>query len=90
MDPFLTPGTGYDFDQAACALLVALGVYRFDGRTFGPAKWVFASNNPVGDAVFDLLARLADAGVLERTEDGFRWAAGYDPERFGDHAGRLV
>lgn len=83
--PFLLPGHDYDHDQAACALVVALGIYDPGDRTFGPAKWVFEARNPVGDAVYALLERLADAGVLARTADGFKVADGYDPARFGDH-----
>lgn len=84
--PFLAPGRTYDPDQAACALAVSLGLYRLPpgDRTFGPAKWVFASANPVGDAVSGLLDALTAVGVLVRDADGYRLADGYDPARFGD------
>ncbi len=88
MTPFLQPGVWYDFDQAACALVQALGLYHNDGTTFGPAKWVFASNNPVGNAITEFLCQLADAGLLERGESAdvkdFRLPLGYDPKRFSE------
>lgn len=85
-EPFLVPGEWYDYDQAACALLLALGAYR-TGSTFGPAKWVFASKSPLGDAVYALLDQLVRAGCLE--SDGaccYRWREGYDPAKLGDTA----
>lgn len=85
-EPFLTPGVTFDYDQAACALAGALGVYAPPGSTFGPAKWVFNTVNPVGDAITALLDRLVEAGVLDAPEPGaYRWREGYDPAKFGDH-----
>ena len=83
--PFLVPGEWYDPDSAACALVLHLGIYRSAGTTFGPAKWVFWSNNPVGNAIYTLLDSLADAGVLEwdRDNDKIRLPIGYDPDKFG-------
>lgn len=83
-EPFLKPGVWYDPDQASCAMVEALGLYHTLG-TFGPAKWVFYSANPVGDALADLLARLCGAGVLEANDDGqFRLRPGYTPDQFAD------
>jgi hypothetical protein len=83
---FLAPGEWYDLDQAACAMVESLGLYVSPDTTFGPAKWVFASNNPVGNALATLLDELVTAGVLERggpDEDQVRIPVGYDPAKFG-------
>ena len=90
-DPFITPGVEYDYDQAACALIQALGLYDPQGVTFGDAKWVFCSNNPVGNAVRNLLEILTEAGILTGEKDGhsYRLADEYDPTQFGKHCAEL-
>jgi hypothetical protein len=82
-ETFLKPGEWYDYDQAQCALVVALGLYEHAGRTFGPAKWVFWTDNPVGNALARFLDELVAGGVLERGEDArLRIRPGYDPKLF--------
>lgn len=84
MKPFLEPGTWYDYEQAACALVIALGLYESPDTTFGPAKWVFHSDNPIGRAIDLFLLGLATHGVIEQNEDKFRVPVEYDPKAFGD------
>lgn len=80
---FMTPGQWYDCDQAGHALVAALGLYNCEGTTFGNAKWVWWTDNPVGNAVHEFLDKLADAGLLEKNEDEqFRIREGYDPTNF--------
>lgn len=84
----MTPGVWFDWDQAQCALVVGLGLYDPGGPAFGPAKWVFAARNPVGDALAALLDALAAAAVLEKNDDDqFRIRVGYDPGKFGEIKG---
>lgn len=84
-EPFMKPGHWYDWDQAGHALVASMGLYHYEGSTFGPAKWVWWTNNPVGNAVHEFLDKLADAGLLEKNEDGqFRIRESYDPTKFAE------
>ena len=84
-EPFLKPGLWYDPDQAACALAITLGLYDSGSSTFGPAKWVFAVRNPVGDAINGLLAALVDKNILVENEEGqLSISPGYNQYQFGE------
>jgi hypothetical protein len=48
----------------------------FEAQAFREVKWVFWSDNPLGNALWDLLHALVKAGVLEHREEPdhqFRW-----------------
>ncbi|WP_262282227.1 hypothetical protein [Micromonospora sp. MA102] len=63
-----------DVDCAQYELGRSLGL--FSGRSFMQVKWVFWSNNPLGQALWDMLQALVKAGVLEYRDEPdhqFRW-----------------
>jgi hypothetical protein len=66
-----------DFDRAEYELGAILGMFQENPRDSGGAfrqfKWVFCSNNPLGNALHEMLEHLAKIGVLERNDDGYRW-----------------
>ena len=70
-----------DWDVAAFALGVSIGL--FSEWTNGPLphKGIFWSANPIGDALHEALNALVRGGVLERREEPdvqYRWRAGVD------------
>ncbi|WP_433133727.1 hypothetical protein ACQPWW_16640 [Micromonospora sp. CA-240977] len=63
-----------DVDGAQYELGRTVGL--FADRTFLQVKWVFWSDNPVGEALLDMLHTLVRAGVLEHRDEPdhqFRW-----------------
>ena len=63
-----------DGDGAQYELGRSLGL--FSDRSFMQVKWVFWSNNPLGQALWDMLHALVKAGVLEYRDEPdhqFRW-----------------
>jgi len=65
-----------DWDVAEFALGAAIGLWGPSHPLFLHDKWVFWSNNPLGNALHEVLLRLADVGVLEHRDepdDQFRW-----------------
>jgi len=65
-----------DWDVAQFALGRALGL--FAGRPFLKVKSVFWTDNPLGNALYDMLQALVRAGILEHRDapdDQFRWRA---------------
>ncbi|MEV1319622.1 hypothetical protein AB0J14_26485 [Micromonospora arborensis] len=63
-----------DVDGAQYELGRAVGLFSDD--TFLQVKWVFSSNNPLGQALYDMLHALVQAGVLEYRDEPdhqFRW-----------------
>lgn len=75
-----------EIDVAAFHAGVALGIIppNVSGKTdynFGGQKWVFWTENPIGSMLFDLLAKMTSAGILEQRPDDdqlYRWNAGFD------------
>jgi hypothetical protein len=65
-----------DFDGAEYELGIALGLFEDvrDPSFDKVPKWVFWSQNTLGNFLSDTLFGLADMGILERNEDGFRWS----------------
>jgi hypothetical protein len=64
-----------DWDGAAFELGVALGLFKQD--EWLQSKGVFWTDNPIGNALHDVLLTLTRAGILERREEpdeAFRWA----------------
>ncbi|MGK5680637.1 hypothetical protein [Actinoplanes sp. URMC 104] len=53
-----------DWDGAQFEVGRALGL--FEGRTFPETKWVFWTDNPLGNSLHETLLGLVAAGVLER------------------------
>jgi predicted RNase H-like nuclease len=64
-----------DIDVAQFHLARCLGVLGPDISTMASAKWVFWSNNPTGNLLFQMLRDMAGAGFLEINEEEFkiRW-----------------
>lgn len=65
-----------DWDGAAFGVGRSLGIFS-DSQTFTQVKGVFWTDNPLGNALHEVLLQLAAAGVLERREDPgeqFRWS----------------
>ncbi|WP_433270297.1 hypothetical protein ACQPWR_14760 [Micromonospora vinacea] len=63
-----------DVDGAQYELGRTVGL--FTDRTFWQVKWVFWSNNPLGQSLWDMLHALVKAGVLEYRDEPdhqFRW-----------------
>ncbi|GIF78619.1 hypothetical protein Asi02nite_81370 [Asanoa siamensis] len=63
-----------DVDGAQYELGRTVGL--FADRTFFQVKWVFWSNNPLGQALCDMLHALVKAGVLDyrdEPDNQFRW-----------------
>jgi hypothetical protein len=62
-----------DSDGAAYLLAIELGVIKPD-VPFTESKWIFWTDNPLGNGLHAALLALVDAGVLEsRDDDAFRW-----------------
>ena len=59
-----------DFDGAEHALAVCLGLMPADWNwVLRNAKWVFWSDNPMGNALHQVLETLVEARVLEKNGD---------------------
>ena len=59
-----------DADCAAFDLGIALGIIPEPGDSgWGDHKWVVWSDNPTGNALYGILNRLVEVGVLERRDD---------------------
>ncbi|WP_327714807.1 hypothetical protein OG381_04625 [Streptomyces sp. NBC_00490] len=64
-----------DWDGAAFTVGRSLGVFG-RSETFIQVKWVFWTDDPVGNALHEVLLQLVAAGVPERREEPdeqFRW-----------------
>jgi hypothetical protein len=70
-----------DWDAAEFWIGCALGVFSGSEEPLH-IKHVFWSDNPLGNALHEVLVQLSTAGVLERRDepdDQFRWRSGYPP-----------
>lgn len=64
------------WDGAAFSVGAALGIFG-ESEQFLRVKGVFWTDNPLGNALHEILIQLVAAGVLERREEPdeqFRWA----------------
>ncbi|MEU2231632.1 hypothetical protein [Streptomyces vietnamensis] len=65
-----------DWDGAAFKVGRSLGIFS-ETETFTQVKWVFWTNNRLGNALHEVLVQLTAAGVLERRDEPddiqFRW-----------------
>ncbi|MFJ4336590.1 hypothetical protein [Streptomyces sp. NPDC088915] len=64
-----------DWDGAAFEVGRSLGIFS-EAEKFTQVKRVFWTDNPLGNALHEVLLQLAAAGVLERREEPdeqFRW-----------------
>lgn len=69
-----------DWDYAAHALAVSLGLMTADVRFHAEAKHVYWTSNPVGNALHDALNGFVEAGFLERRDEPdiqFRWSKSF-------------
>ena len=71
-----------DFDGAAYELGVALSIFK-DFREEGgmwldhAPKWVFWTNNPLGNSLCEMLEEMVSVGILEKNDESqFRWVDG--------------
>lgn len=65
-----------DWDWAAFLVGSHLGIFT-ESASFTSVKAVFWTDNPLGNALHEMLVLLAAAGVLERRQEPdeqFRWA----------------
>ncbi|MFE2283964.1 hypothetical protein ACFXDJ_07315 [Streptomyces sp. NPDC059443] len=65
-----------DWDGAAFLVGHSLGIFS-ESQTFTQVKGVFWTDNPLGNALHEVLLQLAAAGVLGRREEPdeqFRWS----------------
>ncbi|MET9881194.1 hypothetical protein ABZZ36_42465 [Actinacidiphila glaucinigra] len=65
-----------DWDGAAFVVGRSLEIFG-ESEAFSEVKWVFWTNNALGNALHEVLLQLAAAGVLERREEPdeqFRWS----------------
>lgn len=65
-----------DWDGAMFVLGRALGIFA-ESESFADLKGVFWSNNPLGNALHEILLQLVAAGVVERRDEPdeqFRWS----------------
>lgn len=63
-----------DAEVAVHDLARVLGIIPIDSVFATQFKWIGASNNPIGNALFDILETLSKLGVLEADDDWrFRW-----------------
>ncbi|MFF4274247.1 hypothetical protein [Streptomyces sp. NPDC001536] len=66
-----------DWDGAAFVAGRSLGIFG-ESETFAQVKWVFWTDDPMGNALHEVLLQLVAARVLERREEPdeqFRWMA---------------
>ncbi|MFJ8113919.1 hypothetical protein [Streptomyces sp. NPDC096132] len=66
-----------DWDGAAFLVGSCLGIFA-ESESFTRVKAVFWTDNPLGNALHEVLLQLVAAGVLERREEPdeqFRWAS---------------
>lgn len=73
-------GEWCDWDGAAFALAVCLGLIEGRPGAFGRAKHVFWSDHPVGNVLYGMLDQLVSVGVLEVREEPdrqYRWNAAF-------------
>ena len=71
-----------DFDFACHELACVLEVYSSEvdeTLTWGGKKWVYWSDNHLGNTLYKILLSLVDCGVLEKNdEDQFRYSRCFD------------
>ncbi|QDT38507.1 hypothetical protein [Stratiformator vulcanicus] len=60
-------------DVAEFELAVLLGLVGPSGEEFRRRKWVWWSNNPIGNGLHAMLATLVEAKVLEYDEESERY-----------------
>ena len=63
-----------DFDVALYGLGVVIGIFEKDTWFDNNQKWIFWSNNPLGNTLHEILGKLVSTGILEENDYGqFRW-----------------
>lgn len=70
-----------DWDGAAYVAGRSLGIFA-ESETFIQVKWVFWTDNPLGNALHEVLLQLVAAGVLERRDEPdeqFLWSGNSIP-----------
>ena len=68
-----------DLDLAAYDLAISMGIMTPEDSFATKVKWVFWSNNPLGNALYGFLVDLVKIGVLEKNDDDqVRWNQNYN------------
>lgn len=73
-------GVWTDVDRAGFSLARCLGLMGPGSRFEREAKYVFWSDNPVGNLLYEMLESLVEAGVLKRRNEPdlqYRWNAAF-------------
>lgn len=81
--------TGWlDWDCAAYELGVCLGLWIDFGAPswedpWHGLKWIFWTDNPLGNTLHNMLLNMVEVGILESKDDNehFRWNPNYDIEK---------
>ena len=75
-----------DPDGAMFCMGVSLGLWPNDWPTDGlNNKWIFWSNNPLGNSLYHCLELLVKVGVLEENDDQrFRWNPKFSVEAYDE------
>jgi hypothetical protein len=81
-----------DLDVAAFHLAQVLGLFP-EEPFMRSVKYVFWGSNPLGDALYDVLKRLVEVGVLEFRDDPeqdqqYRWKVEDDGHSLAEGRGR--
>lgn len=71
-----------DIDMACASLATAIGILKYPSSKPGQDpwdghKWIFWTNNPLGNGLYEILHRLVDLGVLDYRDDPdtqLRWS----------------
>lgn len=62
-----------DFDGAAYSLGLSLGVFQ-ENQSFQELKYVFWTNNPLGNMLHEMLEELVKTEILIKNEDDqYKW-----------------
>ena len=76
-----------DHDCAQHILAVHLGIFPEDPpddewAVFRENKWIYWTDNPLGNLLYEMLNGMVEIGCLECNEEDllYRWAEGYTPE----------
>lgn len=72
-----------DPDETAFLLGQVLGIFPPEGNLHEGFKWIFWTDNPLGNAIYEFAHNLVRVGALDRNEDEqFRWNTRWDPTRY--------
>ena len=62
-----------EFDYAQFSLGVVLGLWPNTPKAFTENKWVFWTDNQIGNMLYGILEKMVKENILESNSDGYRW-----------------